>query len=263
MPRSQPQPGPLAWASNSVDAQPRAATHGTPKAPSGAPANGGPTNGAPAATPQTLRREILLSLRRNGPASPDQLAVQLGVSRTGVLQQLRALESAALVARQTVRHGVGRPRHLYDVTPDAQELFPSNYDGLASGLLAAVNAIGGDSLLEEVFATRRRHMADRVRRRMADRLADDAPIADRARELAVIQDELGYLAAVEVDDAGAVRLVEHNCAIYHVAKGNSAACQAELDLFREVLGVQVVRDLHIAAGDRCCSYRLTGNEATD
>ena len=30
-----------------------------------------------------------------------------------------------LVSRQTVRHGVGRPRHLYDVTPDAQDLFPA------------------------------------------------------------------------------------------------------------------------------------------
>ena len=47
--------------------------------------------------------------------SPEQLAVALGASRTGVLQQLRALEATHLVTRQTVRHGVGRPRHLYDV----------------------------------------------------------------------------------------------------------------------------------------------------
>ena len=37
-------------------------------------------------------------------------------------------------------HGVGRPRHLYDITADAQDLFPSNYDGLATGLLAVATA---------------------------------------------------------------------------------------------------------------------------
>src|SRR6188472_4391699 len=127
--------------------------------------------GQPAAKgPSSLRRDLLLRLRLDGPSSPDQLAERIGASRTGVLQQLRALESAALVSRQTVRHGVGRPRHLYDVTPDAQELFPSNYDGLAAGLLAAVDAIGGATLLEEVFAARRRQIADRVRRRMGARL---------------------------------------------------------------------------------------------
>ena len=66
--------------------------------------------------PSSLRRDLLLRLRLDGPSSPDQLAERLGASRTGVLQQLRALEAAHLVSRQTVRHGVGRPRHLYDVT---------------------------------------------------------------------------------------------------------------------------------------------------
>ena len=71
--------------------------------------------------------------------------------------------TAHLVSRQTVRHGVGRPRHLYDVTADAQDLFPSNYDGLAAGLLAAIEAVGGDDLLDQVFAARRRQLGDRVR----------------------------------------------------------------------------------------------------
>src|SRR5215210_8517076 len=106
------------------------------------------------ASPSGLRRAILLRLRHDGPSSPDQLADRLGASRTGVLQQLRALESARLVARQTVRHGVGRPRHLYDVTADAQDLFPANYDGLAAGLLEAIVAVGGERLLEDVFQAR-------------------------------------------------------------------------------------------------------------
>ena len=209
----------------------------------------------------TLRRDLLLRLRHDGPSAPEELAMSLGASRTGVLQQLHALETAGLVSRQAIRHGVGRPRHVYDVTDAAQDLFPTNYDGLASGLLAAIRAVGGEGLVQDVFEERRRITRDRVRQRMAERLPADAPLVDRARELAVIQDEQGYLAEAVVGTDGVIRLVERNCAIHRVAAATTAACQAELDLFREVLGTDVERETHIAAGDRCCTYRIGG--ATD
>lgn len=221
-----------------------------------APIGAGSARTASVGGPSSLRRDLLLRLRLDGPSSPDQLAGRLGASRTGVLQQLRALEAAHLVSRQTVRHGVGRPRHLYDVTADAQDLFPSNYDALAAGLLAAIGAVGGDELLDEVFAARRRQLGERVRGQMAERAPDRTSLQDRVMELAVIQAEQGYLAEASVDLEGTIRLREHNCAIYHVARATPAACQAELDLFSEVLGADVVRETHIASGDRCCTYRI-------
>ena len=220
-------------------------------------ASSGPT------PPAGLRREILLRLKRDGPSSPDQLAERVGASRTGVLQQLRALEAAALVRHHTVRHGVGRPRHLYDVTPDAQSLFPTNYDGLAAGLLHAIAEVGGDDLVEQVFAARRRQIGDRVRGELEARVGPQASLAERVRELAVIQDELGYLSEAQTLGEDEVRLVEHNCAIYDVARGTTVACEAELDLFREVLGARVERETHIVAGDRCCSYRVSEDPGSD
>jgi len=207
-------------------------------------------------SPSALRREILVGLRRNGPASPDQLASAIGASRTGVLQQLRALEATGFVSHQTVRHGVGRPRHLYDITPEAQQLFPTNYDGLAAGLLAAIGVVGGEGLVEQVFIARRRQIGHRLRHELDDRVGPDAAFVDRVRALAVLQDEQGYLADAIVEADGSIRLREHNCAIFDVARGERAACDAELDLFREVLGADVVRETHIASGDRCCSYRI-------
>ena len=89
--------------------------------------------------------------------------------------------------------------------------------GWPAGLLAAIEAIGGDDLLEQVFAARRRQLGARVREDIADRLTDDAPLLDRVRELAVIQAANGYLADANVGSDGTIRLQEHNCAIYHVA----------------------------------------------
>ena len=180
----------------------------------------------------------------------------MGASRTGVLQQLRALEAANLVRRETVRHGVGRPRHVYDVTENAQDLFPAAYDGLATGLLGAIRSVGGEGLVEEVFEARRRMVTERVREQIAERLPAGASVVDRARELAVIQDEQGYLAEAVLGPDGVIRIIEHNCAIHHVATGAEAACRAELELFREVLGPDVERETHIVSGDRCCTYRV-------
>jgi predicted ArsR family transcriptional regulator len=213
--------------------------------------NGG-TNG----TTQSLRRAILLRLRQAGPASPDRLAADLGASRTGILQQLRALEAAALVRHVAERHGVGRPRHLYDITADAQDLFPANYDGLAADLLDAIARVGGHELLDRIFDARRDAMTGRARDRLDERAGIDAPLPVRVRELAVLQDELGYLAESLVAEDGTIRLIQHNCAIHRVAQGEPAACQAELELFRGVLGVDVERETHIASGDRCCTYRF-------
>jgi predicted ArsR family transcriptional regulator len=207
-------------------------------------------------TPEpALRRAILVHLRRVGPSSPDAIATAIGASRSGVAQQLRALEGTGLVSRTTVRHGVGRPRHLYDVTGDAQSLFPSNYGGLATGLIAAILELGGDTLLDDVLAARSRQAGLALREGLAAVLPADAPLADRVRELARLQDGLGYLAEAEVAD-DAVRLVQHNCAVHDIAVANRAACRAELAMFRDVLGPGVERECHMLDGDRCCTYRV-------
>lgn len=218
----------------------------------------GTGNGAAAhlPSPSSLRRAILVNLRQYGPMSPDGIAKHLGASRTGVLQQLHALEQGGLVTHETERHGVGRPRHRYDVTPDAQDLFPMDYDGFAIGLIDAITTVGGAGLLDEVLVARRQQLGARLRSEMAERLAPDASLADRVRELAVIQDAGGYLAEATVEPDGTVRLTEHNCAIFHVSRDVSSCCEAELALFKEVLGVEVVRETHIANGERACTYRM-------
>ena len=38
----------------------------------------------------------------------------------------------------------------------------------------------------------------------------------------------------------------------------SKISDAELQLFRDVLGVGLTRETHIASGDRCCAYRIEG-----
>ena len=242
----------------------------TNAAPQPAPSGGtGHANGHPNghrnghAPDDALGRAILLELREGGAIGPDALAIRLGMSRTSTLQRLRELETAGFVAHQAIRHGVGRPRHLYDITAAAQRSLPANYDGLATTLLESIAVVGGDALVEEVFQARRLLLRDRVRARFAERLGSEATLADRVRELAVVQDEAGYVCRAETTplNGGSMELREHNCAILGAAAGHPAACRAELQLFEEVLDARVVRTSHIASGDRSCAYRIEAREA--
>ena len=217
----------------------------------------GATGTVPAGT-SSLRRDILVELRRNGPTSPEQLATRLGASRTGVLQQLRALEAAGLVDRRTVRHGVGRPRHLYDVTPDAQDAVPVELRRARRG-----------SARRDRRGRRRRPRRGGLRRPApADRPAGEGPprraaagrrVARGPRPRARRHPGRAGLPrrARSIDSDGTIRLREHNCAIFEVASASTSPCEAELALFREVLGADVVRETHIASGDRCCTYRIS------
>ncbi len=220
---------------------------------------------SPAAVPAShdgLDRAILVALRDMGASAPDGLAARVGASRASILHRLRWLESNGSVVRQAVRHGVGRPRHLYDVTPQAQRSLPANYDGLATTLLESIAAVGGDRLVEEVFDARRRLLRDRIQARFANVLGPAPTLATRVRELAVIQDEAGYLCRATPLDGleGPLELREANCAILGAAAGHPAACRAEIALFEEVLQARVTRVSHIAAGDRSCTYRIEPRE---
>ena len=210
-----------------------------------------------------LDRAILVALRDMGACAPDRLATRVGASRASVLQRLRSLESHGSVIRQAIRHGVGRPRHLYDVTEQAQRSLPANYDGLATTLLESIEEVGGDELVEAVFEARRRILVDRIRARFATALGPSPTLAARVRELAVIQDESGYLCRATPLDGidGPLELREANCAILGAAAGHPAACRAEVQLFEEVLDAKVTRISHIAAGDRSCTYRIEPRDA--
>jgi predicted ArsR family transcriptional regulator len=232
----------------------------------------GPGNGQPNgqrngqrnghAPDDALGRAILLELREGGAIGPDTVAARLGISRTSTLQRLRELETAGFVARQAIRHGVGRPRHLYDITAAAQRSLPANYDGLATTLLESIAQVGGDALVEEVFQARRVLLRDRISARFAERLGPQPSLADKIRELALVQDESGYVSRAETTPANGdpFELREHNCAILGAAAGHPAACRAELQLFEEVLDARVVRTSHIASGDRSCAYRIEPRE---
>ena len=210
----------------------------------------------PAPSPSSTKRAVLELIKRNGPRTVAQLRAALDLSGVAVRRHLETLQSEGLVTQTTRALGRGRPAHLYELTEAGNDLFPRNYDQLASQLLDAVRAQLGEEGVERMFAHRQRILAERYADRTAGR-----DLCGLAGELAAIQDENGYMAECQPngDDREERYLVrEHNCAIAKVAGAHPSACRHELALFQQLAGpgIEVERVAHMQAGDLECAYVL-------
>lgn len=198
------------------------------------------------------RQHILHLLRRSGQMTAAELSEALGIGAVGVRQHLALLERDGLVLAAGVRRGIGRPSHLYTLTPSAESLFPKRYDRLAMDALAFVAGEGGPSAVDRLFAARREHL----RAQYTPRLAGKSH-AEQVAELAAILTEQGYMCEWEQLPDGSFALVEHNCPVDCAAREHPQACAHELRLYEDLLALDVVRVETIAEGGACCRYRIT------
>ncbi len=204
------------------------------------------------------QRRLLDVLRRSGPLSAEALGKRLGISRSAIARRLLALGRTGLVTRRGVRHGVGRPVHLYDVTPDARGGSEPDEGRLAGTLLEAIRAVGGDELVARVFGAAERSEAAAIGTRLDASGLHEAPLVARVHCLADIFDERGYAADV-VEERG-LRLIVHACPLLDLSRRSLVICDSELRLVGLVLGALVERESNIAGGARACVYRIRARE---
>ncbi len=199
----------------------------------------------------STRQSILQLLRRHGPMTALELSDALSVGAVGVRQHLALLERDGLVTITGLRRNIGRPSHLYGLTPEAEARFPKRYDALALDVITCVGEVGGAEAVDHVLAARRRAMA----RQIAPALAGKSR-AEQVATLAALLAEQGYMCEWEQQPDGSFLLSEYNCPVDCVAREHPQICSHELLLYEELLGTPLTRDGTIAAGAHCCCYRI-------
>lgn len=208
------------------------------------------TNLEPRVPLGTTRRKLLQILKQSDGLAVDQLAERLGITPMAVRKHIAALEADGLLESTTVQGPVGRPAHVYFLTPQAEEHFPKQYDRLLTDLLADLACLDGAGKVDLLLARR----SERTQQFLAERLDPAASLGERVAALAEGMDELGYLASWEEVEPGVYRIKQYNCAIDQVASCFPGACACEAEMFRRLLGAEVERSSHMLAGDRCCCY---------
>ncbi|WP_370080950.1 helix-turn-helix transcriptional regulator [Streptacidiphilus sp. MAP12-16] len=208
--------------------------------------------------PVPSRDRVARSILDHGPSSAADLAVRLGITQAAVRRHLDALLAAGLVTAREQKvyghRGRGRPAKVFLLTDSGRDAFYQAYDQLAADALRflADAAGGGEAGRDAVAAFARARLA-----RDAERYRDalDAADPDRTTPTEALAEALtsdGYAATVRRAPLGE-QLCQHHCPVAHIAEQFPQFCEAETEVFSQLLGTHVQRLATIAHGDGVCT----------
>jgi predicted ArsR family transcriptional regulator len=200
------------------------------------------------------RRAIVRLLKQQGAMDSAAMARRLKLTPMAVRQHLYELQTEKMVIAEERKVPLGRPAKHWQLTREADRLFPDAYAELSVALIGAMQQTLGADGMQRVLDAR----FGQMRAAYQKRIDAAAPIAAKLKELARIRTEEGYMAEVR-RDGDAYLFIENHCPICAAANSCQGLCLSELELFQSVLGpaAHIERTEHIIAGNRRCVYRIS------
>jgi predicted ArsR family transcriptional regulator len=179
----------------------------------------------------STRGKIVVLLRR-ARLTVDELASAVGLTDNAVRAHLATLERDGLVQQHGVRRGEGKPASLYELTSEAERLFPKAHAPVLGRLL---------TVLEE--RTPSGELADAMRE-VGQRLGDGLPAPEgtpreRLESAARVLGSLGALAEVEGGPDEGLRLVGYSCPLGTIVDQHPEACLIAEGLVNRASGLPV------------------------
>lgn len=204
---------------------------------------------------ESTRGQAVTLLRRSG-RTVEELARALGLTNNGVRAHLATLERDGVVRqRGSVRPGSGggKPAYVYELTPEAEDMFPKAYEPVLRHLL--------DALSEELGPKESEALLGDVGRRIAeDREAPDDGVRARLEEAVAVLNELGGLAELEEREGGFV-VRGYGCPLAAVTTGRPEVCRVAEAMISELAGVPVRERCDRGTKPRCC-FEVEASEGT-
>jgi len=198
---------------------------------------------------------ILFRLKTGGPQTAVEIAGALGMTPTGARQHLADLAAEGLIDGEATAATRGRPSQTWRLSQKGHARFPDRHAELTLDLIRSTEAVFGAAGLDRLI--RHREKASRTAYRAA--VPREARVEERLDALAAQRSAEGYMAAWSRQDDGSFLFIEDHCPICAAASICQGFCRSELQIFRAVLGPDVIveRTEHVLAGARRCAYRVT------
>jgi predicted ArsR family transcriptional regulator len=197
-------------------------------------------------------RPLLDVIRRKGPLTVAEMAVELGVTATAVRNRLTRLLGSGLIERAVV-HGAGgrgRPKHTYQASAEAHKRLGQNYADLAVVLWDEMMRTVEDRKLRRLLFAR---ITDRLAELYRAQVTGDA-WEGRLVQLGTILHDRGIEAEVVRGEGDALPILkQHSCPYFELAEVDHAVCAMERKMFEKVLG----------RGLRLSQCRLDGHRSCD
>lgn len=199
----------------------------------------------------TSTRGQIVTLLRRGRRTVDELAGELGLTDNAVRAHLAALERDHLARQAEPRRGTGKPAFTYELTPDADRLFPNAYGLLLQQFLDVL----GEHVPREVVAAALRETGRRV---ASERGAVGGPLPQRVESALAVFGDLGGLADAEPSGSG-FWIHGLRCPLAAAVSGTPDTCLLAEALLSDLIGVPVRQ--HCDPGPPpSCRFELAATE---
>jgi predicted ArsR family transcriptional regulator len=191
-------------------------------------------------------RGRIVSLLREGSSTVNDLASQLELTDNAVRAHLLSLERDGLIRQSGVQRGLRKPHFAYELTAEAERLFPKAYDALLNQLLTALKGRLPPTALEDVLRE--------VGRSFAARYSSDTPPADLEGR---VQNALGVLKAIggspSVEmEGGRLTIRSGGCPLSAAVVEHPEVCELAEALVAELLGLPVKERCVRGESPKCC-----------
>lgn len=208
----------------------------------------------------STKQDILQYLLKHEYATAQDLADRFNISPQAIRRHLKDLEAEGLIEHEVEieNPGMGRPQHVYQLSPEGRDRFPANYNDFAVNLLSTMSeSMGHDQVAEVLHLQWQRKAID-----YRDRLGNGS-LQERVANLADIRKLEGYVAEWYAIDDGSDSdqqgfiLTEYNCAISQIAETFPNVCGYELEMFAVALqDCKVERTHWMVDGEHRCGYLI-------
>ncbi len=176
-------------------------------------------------------RGRIITLLRRASRTVDELAQALELTDNAVRAHLATLERDGFVMQHGVRRGGGKPSFVYDLTPEAEYLFPKSYGQVLNQLLEALDERMTSEELEELLRTVGRRIAAKWNIPPGD-------LSVRLEAAVEVLNELGGMAELETGE-GCFCIRGYSCPLAMAVPGHPEVCRLAEALLTELVGVPV------------------------
>jgi predicted ArsR family transcriptional regulator len=201
---------------------------------------------------QDARHDILHIIREKGQSDVTELSRALGLSPVTVHYHVNVLQREGLLEITPVRNGVGRPRNVFTLRPEALDQFPQSYHRLSDRLLDTLKTRLSETELLEVFEK----MADEIAAEHAA-LLQGKSLEQKIEALIDVLGEEGFMSKLEKTGANDFVLTQVSCPYQYVVARHPEVCELDLRLMNVALGTPVKREACLAHGDTVCTFHIS------
>lgn len=192
----------------------------------------------------STRGQIILLLRQQI-CTVSELAEALDLTDNAIRAHLATLERDGLVRRAGARPGFRKPHYSYELTAEAEELFPKTYGPLLSRLLAALKKRFGPEEVTAVLRDVGRDIATSRKPRA------ETAVNERLEQVVKLLHEFGGQARIERND-GSVLIRGATCPLAAVTADHPEVCQMIETLVSEITGARVRQKCQRTPVPQCC-----------